>query len=762
LLYLKTTPAVFINGYGNQITEHQPFAYRRNGEVIRVNGRYNNVGGNFKIENMHLSNIKIWNFRKFGENDSGKTAIVDAIKHVLLTQSKEFIGIDEYDFHCPHNGIRSEKLKIECTFSGFDNEGSEAGNFLEWIGFDTNGKYELKVRLTAELKNNRVIADIRAGADDEGSLMDSKARDLLRTTYLKPLRDAEAELTPGNKSRLAQILKSHPVFDKSVLKTNSYKNLEGKEIHPLEDYISIANESIENFFKEIEIPSTIGDNKIKAAKQIRDDINHLLVGFFPDGEINEENKNPNFKISGSDLSAILQKLSLTLEENKSGLGSLNLLFIATELLLMQTERVDSLRLLLIEEIEAHLHAQAQLRLIGYLKNQQDKQVIITTHSNILGSQIPLENLIICKADKAFPMDSKHTQLESGDYKFLQRFLDATKANLFFARGVIIVEGDAENLLIPTIAEIIEKPLHKYGVSIVNVGSTAFKRYATIFLRKDETKDLDLPAYQNEWLDIPISIITDLDIRPIEYYQDPKNEDKSGFQINDTNIEEIKKISPLIDFEVIKDKIFTSASSFDTAINSAKKEKKNLAKSIRTKIKTKAKFDNITNEIITTIKGEKLNEKKTEISKQNIKTFVAQNWTLEYELALSLLKEFYYEAVLRAEQLQSDNSLILGDEIKQQIKDDCTKFFNGNSSSTPEKIAYDIYKPLMNGNVSKAITAQCLAGVLNENADHVKDLILTPKTLENPIRVVKDDVKTSTLGYLIDTIIHATTKPNHHE
>ena len=46
------------------------------------------------------------------------------------------------------------------------------------------------------------------------------------------------------------------------------------------------------------------------------------------------------------------------DRDKSGLGALNLLFIATELLLLQYSRQDSLKLLLVEEIEAHLHAQA--------------------------------------------------------------------------------------------------------------------------------------------------------------------------------------------------------------------------------------------------------------------------------------------------------------------------------------------------------------------------------------------------------------------
>lgn len=93
-----------------------------------------------------------------------------------------------------------------------------------------------------------------------------------------------------------------------------------------------------------------------------------------------------------------------------------------------------------------------------------------------------------------------TKLDEKDYEFLERFLDSTKANLFFAKGVIMVEGDAENLLIPTIAELIDRPLYDFGVSVVNVGSTAFKRFVRIFARTDGKN-----------LKIPVSCITDLDI-----------------------------------------------------------------------------------------------------------------------------------------------------------------------------------------------------------------------------------------------------------
>ena len=697
---------------------------------------------------MYLHKLKIWNFRKYGtfdseninstnaglivqfnenlnlligENDSGKTAVIDAIKHVLLTKSQEYIKLEEKDFFKDKNG-RVEKLKIECIFRGFDKKGKEAANFLEWIGFNKNNEYELKIWLYAERKDNRIITDIRAGADSEGIQLDGNARNLLRVTYLKPLRDALAELTPGYKSRFAQILKSHELFQK--------KKKEDK--HPLEHIVKKANDKIDNYFKEDKIE--IDGESFDTAKQIKVDLDNYLKEFFPV----EDDKNTFIKISGSELSDILNKLSLNIDENKGGLGSHNLLFIAAELLLLETENKYGLQLALIEEIEAHLHAQAQLRLIEYLQKQKG-QFILTTHSITLASKINLENLIIFKENNIFPIGKDQTQLKKGDFKFLQRFLDATKANLFFARGVIIVEGDAENLLIPTIAEIIEKPLYKHGVSIVNVGSTAFKRYAKIFLRKRK----DDEKYKKKWLNIPVSIITDLDERPIEYYNDSDNEKrKAGYQVNDKNIDDLKLITSDVNFENLKNVVFTSGSDFDKAISSERS--KNLKKEERTQIKEKAKFNKITEGIIETIRNKKYLEKKDEYSKQNLKTFVAKNWTLEYELALSELKEEFYQAVLRAEMLQNDNTLELKKEDIDTINEECKIFFDLQKGKSTTEIAYEIYKPLIrkSNKVSKAITAQCFAEILKENKNEFKEKFEKEKT---------------SLSYLINSIIYATTK-----
>lgn len=476
---------------------------------------------------MYLSELSLWNFRKYsehktdsnqeeatgdpglkiifkkglnllvGENDSGKTAIIDSIKLLLHTHSKEYLRFTKDDFHKPsgsNEDNRTKKLKIECLFK--DLSDIEASHFLEWLGIDKEKNYFLRVFLIAYRKGNSIYYDIKAGIDDTGMVLSGEARNYLRVTYLKPLRDAENELTSGRNSRLSQILHSHSAF-------------EGKDSHQILNAVKDANQKIKDYFKGFDyaqngkpVPNSDQDGKI-----LIDQIDNYLNHFFGTSE-----QKANFQITDDSLKGILEKLSLFLKDSRAGLGSHNLLFIATELLLLQRKEYTGLKLALVEEIEAHLHPQAQLRLIEYLQElcEEDskEQFILSSHSPILASKLKLEHLILIHSDKAFSLGNNFTKLEKGDYLFLERFLDATKSNLFFAKGVILVEGDAEAILLPTIAKIINRPLAKHGVSIVNVGSIAFLRYSKIFQRKNSEQEGEIP--------IPVAVLTDLDIKPQEH------------------------------------------------------------------------------------------------------------------------------------------------------------------------------------------------------------------------------------------------------
>ena len=105
------------------------------------------------------------------------------------------------------------------------------------------------------------------------------------------------------------------------------------------------------------------------------------------------------------------------------LGFDNLLFMACELLLLAQEDEGN-KLLLIEEPEAHLHAQRQLRVMKSLQDQAKEegiQIIITTDSPNLALAIKLGSIVVIRNGRAFPMAEGETDLAIFDYRFLECF-----------------------------------------------------------------------------------------------------------------------------------------------------------------------------------------------------------------------------------------------------------------------------------------------------------------------------------------------------
>src|SRR3546814_9580442 len=83
----------------------------------------------------------------------------------------------------------------------------------------------------------------------------------------------------------------------------------------------------------------------------------------------------------------------------------------------------------------------EMRISDWSSDVCSSDLIVTTHSPNLTSKIPLKNIVLLHRQRAFSLAEGETGLSPNDYRFLQRFLDTTKANLFFARGIIVVEGD---------------------------------------------------------------------------------------------------------------------------------------------------------------------------------------------------------------------------------------------------------------------------------------------------------------------------------
>ncbi|WP_026970859.1 ATP-dependent nuclease [Aliagarivorans marinus] len=460
---------------------------------------------------MYLSKISANNFRQFkdfsltlnsglnllvGENSAGKSSVIDAIRVVLDTTSAEWVSLRETDF-----SIGESELKIHLKFEGLTDH--EAGIFLEHLTSEVVSpgtvKSVLNLSLIAKItrhpfrKTQFIKTEIRSGNDGDGPTIDRDIREYLATTYLKPLRDAEAELTAGRSSRLSQILGSNASLAGDADATKRIIELltEASQNIQSDGAINTAQNSIAALLNKLTFKTDCFTPVMS------------LLGSNSYAEMSDPEK-------AQALKSILEKLTLELDASgaKHGLGYSSLLFMAAELMLINQEE-GQFPLLLVEEPEAHLHPQLQLKFMEYLRVENSQlQCILSTHSPILASKAPLESLILMQNGNAYPLRKGFTKLEQDDYVFLEKFLDSTKANMFFARGVILVEGIAEVVLLPKIAALLGRPFEDYGVSLVNVNGLSRKRYAKVYRSNPDSEN---PQH----LPLKVACLTDLDLWPDE-------------------------------------------------------------------------------------------------------------------------------------------------------------------------------------------------------------------------------------------------------
>jgi radical SAM protein with 4Fe4S-binding SPASM domain len=265
-------------------------------------------------------------------------------------------------------------------------------------------------------------------------------------------------------------------------------------------------------------------------------------------------------------------------------------------------------------------------------------------------------ILMCDG-QVFPLGPMHTLLSESDYGFLERFLDVTKANMFFARGVLIVEGDAENLLLPTLARLVGRDLTKYGVSIVNVGTRGLRRYARVFRRRSLTDGNSAPA-----IPIPVACLADRDIMP-----------DCARQV----------------FGLAEEKREGAGPRYESDLTSEESK-------------------------------EEWRQKRCRDDGENVKTFVSDHWTLEYDLAHAGLGEFLWQAVAlamdearrdrdRASAVENDPASIAKQASREWSK---LKEESGSRQDSDDFLACKACRPLRNG-VSKPMAAQHLASLLED-------------------------------------------------
>jgi predicted ATP-dependent endonuclease of OLD family len=214
---------------------------------------------------------------------------------------------------------------------------------------------------------------------------------------------------------------------------------------------------------------------------------------------------------------------LHLPDNYNGLGFKNLIYMVVEILDAQEKwRLDEnrppLHLVVVEEPEAHLHAQLQqvfirnvlelLKIKGEEGSAFLSQVVITTHSpHILYERgfNPIRYFRRHVTDgeqttQVLNLSMFQAAEEAKDKNFLQRYLKLTHCDLFFADAAILVEGNVERLLIPLMIEKEAKTLRSAALSILEVGGAFGHRFRELI----------------HFLGITTLIVTDIDsVVPLE-------------------------------------------------------------------------------------------------------------------------------------------------------------------------------------------------------------------------------------------------------
>lgn len=485
---------------------------------------------------MYISKINIKGYRNFkdseiffrdginviiGPNNAGKSNLLRALDLVLNIDTVKKLSFYDFCRNCTLSELKSAapNVRISAYFAESEGEAPDSEDLVlvapcliklehpyeAQITFDyflpeeDSAEYLRKVvaatnedqvwNLLRDEFLRRYISRIWAGNPVLRARLDGDTLSKFDFQFLAPIRDVERDLFSGKTPLLREVLNFFLDYEikKDSAKDDQQKEKELSETHT--DFITTVKPVLD-----------------AVQKRLLHGKSHILAYASETGASDFNNSKPDFTglLSEADfLSAmqlvIEQETGIKIGATHNGLGYNNLIYMSLLLAKMQANadsgyyrqnaRVYSV--LAVEEPEAHLHPSLQYKFLKYLKEKQVKtkqvrQLFVTSHSTQITSAVSLDEMVCLYADGndlrvAYPgrlFGDSDEDKESKQY--VQRFLDATKSDMLFADKVCFVEGLAEELLIPVMAEYLGKSFEDAHVATITAGGRYFSHFLKLF------------------------------------------------------------------------------------------------------------------------------------------------------------------------------------------------------------------------------------------------------------------------------------------
>lgn len=480
---------------------------------------------------MHITELRIRNFRNFliarfsfseglntliGENGSGKTNVLHALRLVLdESLERNAIYLRETDFCRDLPSWRGEWIVISAEFAELDpSEGCQLLKHHTGHMDGTNtGTCTYLFRPNREVRKR--LFELRGQIDEiqkvlksltvndyepcftgrgTGNLLDNEvyrawAGDPTTGEYPDPEKDDENVLGVRVKGVYEEVACTFVRALRDVV-----TELRGYRNSPLLNLLRGMESEI-----EIAEADRITGQVRALNKDISslEEIKHLAAGI--EGALKKAvgyTYGPNVTIESAlpdSMEKLLQRLVVLVgdslgseyrgELQEQSLGAANLIYLALKLLeyelKLSTDRVA--HFFLIEEPEAHIHTHIQKTLFSNLPSKKT-QVIVSTHSTHISSAAKIASVnVLAKKQDHVEVYQPASGLTSLEITRLERYLDAVRSTLLFAKGVLLVEGDTEQVLIAAMVKAaFGCTTDELGFSIISMSAAFFEHVATVF------------------------------------------------------------------------------------------------------------------------------------------------------------------------------------------------------------------------------------------------------------------------------------------